>query len=247
MSLDFPASASALADITAATGIRAEWLLPVLFHESGFDPAIQNRAGAPYYGLGQNGVDDIQNYAGTDPQTYMTWPASKQLATVIKGYFSAAVHSAGPLRSGVRVYQAEYLPGTLNSAKKLDDVIASASNDPHGFYKANAGLDANHDGAITLADLATVVAASARQPAVQQAIKDTYAARDSMAGNPFSKPPPTDVNWDVYGDDYPQGGGGSDTNNVIAAVAVLVLAGAVAYGIKEDAFDGVIRKVKRLF
>lgn len=197
--LDFPAAADALWQIASATGIKPEWLLPVLSHESGFNPAVQNQAGASYFGIGQNGTADIQNYAGTDPQTYMTWPASKQLSTVVLGYFSAAVHSYGPLRSGVRVYQAEYLPGTLSTARKLTDVIASVDNDPHGFYSANAGLDVNHDGAITLGDLASIVAAEARKSVVQQAITATYAARD---GGGLGGPNPTDINEIVYGDDF---------------------------------------------
>jgi hypothetical protein len=238
--LDFPAAAVALWGITAATGIKPEWLLPILSHESGFDPSVPNRAGAPYYGIAQNGTADIAAYAGVDPQTYLTWPASQQLATVVKGYLSAAVHSYGPLRSGVRVYQAEYLPATLGTARKLTDVIASADNDPHGFYRSNPSLDPNHDGEITLADLATVVAAEARKPIVQQAIRETYAARDSAVKTSSS---PEDVNWIVYGDDYSV----ADRYPMASKIAVGILIAAAGLSVGYAIESGAARRLyKRL-
>ena len=45
MSLDFPAAADALWALYDATGIRPEWILPVLYSESGFNPAIVNSLG----------------------------------------------------------------------------------------------------------------------------------------------------------------------------------------------------------
>jgi hypothetical protein len=240
MSLD-AAAFPALWAISDATGVRPEWLLPVLNHESGLNPSLPNGAGAPYYGIGQNSTADIASYAGVDPATYLTWPASAQLSTVVKGYLTAAVHSYGPLRSGTRVYQAEYLPATLTTARKLSDTIASAADDPHGFYRANAGLDVNHDGVITLGDLATIVAAEARKAAVQQAITATYAARDSTSPGSSN---PNDVDHIVYGDDF----GGEFLNSPWGALgicaAIALTSAAVAYYIIEDK-PRAIRKYRR--
>jgi hypothetical protein len=232
--LDFPAAASALWGITAATGIKPEWLLPILSHESGFNPAVPNQAGAPYYGIGQNGTADIATYAGVTPDVYLTWTASQQLSTVVKGYLSAAVHSYGPLRSGVRVYQAEYLPATLPIAKKLTDTIASASDDPHGFYRANAGLDTNHDGAITLGDLASIVTAEARKQTVQQAIRDTYAARDTATVTSSS---PTDINEIVYGDDFSVLQQNPFLKSLLIGAGIVAVGGGVIYAIETHKLD----------
>lgn len=159
------------------TGIRPEWLLPVLFHESGFNPAIPNGQGAPYYGLGQNSPADIQRYAGVDVSTYLTWPASAQLNTVVLGYFKALVAQYGPLNSGARVYQAEFLPATLKTATGWDDVIAGANGPYASFYAANQSLDPNRTGQITLRSLAELVTKMAAAPAVQAAIQNAYAGR----------------------------------------------------------------------
>lgn len=232
--LDFPAAAAALWGITAATGIKPEWLLPILSHESGFNPAVPNSAGAAYYGIGQNGTADIAAYAGVTPDVYLTWPASQQLATVVKGYLSAAVHSYGPLRSGVRVYQAEYLPATLPVARKLTDTIASAADDPHGFYSANAGLDVNHDGVITLGDLATIVASEAKKSTVQQAIRDTYAARDGATAASTS---PMDINEIVYGDDFGVLQQNPFLKSILIGVGIVAIGGGVIYAIETHKLD----------
>lgn len=174
MSLDFPASGQALWDIYDATGIRPEYLLPVLAYESGFRPDVQNGAGAPYYGIGQNSTSDIATFAGVDPATYLTWSASQQLSTVVKGYFSRIVDKYGSLNSGTRVYQAEYLPGTLPDVTSLSGVLSSA---PSPYYEANRSFDHGSKGYITLDDLRQVVAAKSAEGYVQIAISQTYALR----------------------------------------------------------------------
>jgi hypothetical protein len=176
VALDFPAAGEALWSIFDATGIRPEYLLPVLAYESGFRPDIPNGAGAPYYGIGQNGVADIATFAGVDPETYMTWSASQQLATVVKGYFGRIVARYGQLNSGTRVYQAEYLPGTLPSVTSLDGVLSRA---PSAYYEDNKSFDHGGKGYITLDDLRMVVAAKAADGYVKSAIAQTYALRPS--------------------------------------------------------------------
>lgn len=174
MSLDFPAAGQALWDIFDVTGIRPEFLLPVLYNESGFRPDVQNFQGAPYYGIGQNGVGDIQGFAGVDPATYLTMSASQQLSTVVKGYFKRITDKYGPLNSGARVYLAEYLPGYLPTATSFDHVIASA---PSAYYEDNKTFDHGNKGYITLGDLNTTVANQAAKQAVQDAVAQTYALR----------------------------------------------------------------------
>ena len=190
MGLDMPAAGEALWAISDATGARPEYLLPVLANESGLDPSVANHAGAPYYGIGQNGTDAIAA-AGTDPQTYLTWSASEQLSKVVGPYFQGIANRYGDFGSGLRVYQAEFLPGTLASVNSLSGVIASA---PDATYEANKGFDTDNKGFITLGDLGAAVAHQAAQPYVQSAINAVYALRpfairhDSVYGTDFSTP-----------------------------------------------------------
>jgi hypothetical protein len=232
--LDFPAAAAALWAITAATGVKPEHLLPPLFLESGFDPSIPNAAGQPFYGINQASTQLISTYAGVDPQTYLTWPASQQLSTVVKGMIADIVHRYGPIRSATRMYQANFLPATLPTARQLSDVLTSP---PSPFYNANSGLDANHDGAITLGDLAVKMTQMAHRPQVQQAIRDTYAARDGATASASAAASPTDINEIVYGDDFSFMQQNPTLRNALVVAGILAVGGGVIYAIETRRLD----------
>ena len=177
MSLDAP-SYSVLWQITQETGVLPEYLLPVLYFESGFDPSIPNRAGEPFYGINQASTDLIANLAGVDPQTYLTWPASQQLSTVVRGYVKGLVNTYGEIRSATRLYQGNFYPESLKTAHALSDVIVSA---PSVAYNANKRLDKDGNGKITVGDLANVMLSAASSRAVQNAIAATYANKGRYA------------------------------------------------------------------
>jgi hypothetical protein len=196
--LDFPASADALWSLFDEGGPRPEYVLPVLYAESGFDPSTPNRQGAPYYGINQASVDLISQHAGVTPGVYLTWPASKQIATVVRGYMLALVAAHGPLRSATRVEQANYLPATLEKARGLSSVVV-LFGDP--YY--NAGLDVGGKGYVTVQDLAhfvgphgTAKSKEAWHANVEGAIARTYAERPSET--------PREP---VYGEDFGRGAG----------------------------------------
>jgi len=235
--LDFPAAGEALWAITSATGIKPEWLLPVLWLESGFNPAIPNGAGQPFYGLNQASVSLISQYAGTDPQTYLTWSASQQLNTVVAGYMKGLVSSYGALRSATRCYQANFLPGTLHTARQLSDIITAS---PSAFYNANSGLDVNHDGAITVGDLAANMKRAASTPQVQSAITQTYALKDSAS--PFSSSP-NDINEIVYGEDFSV----TDRYPVGSSIALAVLLGSLGLGVGYAIESGAAKRLYRRY
>jgi hypothetical protein len=189
--LDFPATAQVLWALWNAGGPRPEYLLPVLYSESGFDPSTPNRAGAPYYGIGQTAGTTLAD-AGVSVSDFLTWPASEQISHFVGPYFLSASRSYGPIRSGARAYQANFLPATLASARALDSVV-SQSGDP--YYASNQGLDWQHKGAITVRDLAHFIEHAARTPSVQAAIAQTYELR------PEDKP-----HEPVLGEDFSAGG-----------------------------------------
>jgi hypothetical protein len=170
------------------TGIRPEWLLPTLHIESGFDPSLPNAAGSPYYGIAQNGLRDITAAGAADAADYLTWSAEDQLARVVTPYFARLVKLEGPLRSAIRVYQGNYLPGTLRTARLLISVIAVRGTPA---YNENRVLDPLGQGAVTVAGLGLVVGQHAATPDVQAALAMAYAQRptERMASI-------------VYGQDY---------------------------------------------
>jgi len=218
MSLDFPATGQALWAMADASGIRPEWVLPVLYSESSFNPAVVNS-------IGCTGVNQLcQNI----PSGYASWTASQQIAGSVSPMMQSIEKQYGPLRSGARVYQANFLPGTLPYAKALSSVIAVRGSSAvirggggltnAAVYSANPGLDVNGDGQITLQDLATQVQRMASRSAVQQAIAQTYALRP---GESSTNP--------AYGTDFPIGAGLSVGVAFAIGSTVLAAGAAAAY------------------
>jgi len=155
------------------SGIRPEWALPMLYLESGFNPSLQNRAGAPYYGLAQDFGPYLQRH-GIAPADYLAMPASEQLAQIVVPRLAGMVKAYGPLRSATRVYQANYLPATVTRSPSLASVIAWRGSPE---YRDNAILDVTQDGAITVSDLAWWMAKEAAEPEVAAATARAYALR----------------------------------------------------------------------
>jgi hypothetical protein len=203
------------------TGVRPEYILPALHHESGFDPSRPNSAGYPYYGLNQVSGSYLAS-RGISPGDYLTWSASRQLREVVLPFLKAYAN----VRSATRLYQANFLPATLATAKSLSDVV-STRGDP--YYAANAGLDANRNGVITVSDLASVMAKDAASSAVQHAIASAYAIRPGES--------PKDP---VYGEDF-----GWFSRPYVVASAILIGGAAVAYGIHEGGLDAAWRALDR--
>ena len=171
MALDFPAAGLALWALYDAGGPRPEYVLPVLWAESNFSPSVTNSLG--YSGVNQASTTLLQAY-GIDPSAYTAWPASQQIAKVVTPFWLAIVKAHGPLNSGTRVYQANFLPATLGVATELTSILAGPGG---SVYAANSGLDYQHTGAIRVSDMAHSVAMAASNPQVQAAIASTYALR----------------------------------------------------------------------
>jgi hypothetical protein len=173
-----------------ATGIRPEYMAPVLWTESGFDPTRPNAAGAPYYGIAQSSLATI-TALGYTPATWLQASQADQIRLALLPYFAAEVKRFGPIRSATRAYQANFLPATLATVRGLGQIVT-----PGGlFYTSNASaLDPLHHGAITLSDLALVMAKAVEAPAVQQAIARAYVLRpnetprDPVYGQDFANP-----------------------------------------------------------
>lgn len=220
MSLDVPVSFAELWKITDATGgsLRPEYLLPLMFNESSLNPGADNGQG--FYGINQIAADPkTGKINGTiDPGDYKTWPASKQLRVVAGPFFEAQNSQYGPIRSGTRLYQANFVPASLPLAHDFPDVICAKGGKRYrgqedAFYRANAAnLDVGKKGAITVGDMAAAIGRALSHPTVDAYIAGAYVFRgEPRPGVVMGTPGLTPKN-PIYGSDFtPQGqyiGGG---------------------------------------
>jgi hypothetical protein len=198
----FPA---ALWNLYDKTGIRPEWVVPVLYAESGLNPASVNS-------LGCVGINQACPNAMAIPAGYTGWTASQQMNGLVTPMFQTIQTLYDPIRSGTRCWQANILPATLPStthpstkrvlpaAPYLSSIIATKTSPcpaaPQGgnYYCANRGLDYTNKGTITVSDLAHFISLKATVPYVKSVIASAYAVAPPGAG------PETDP---TYGTDFP--------------------------------------------
>jgi hypothetical protein len=171
------------------TGIRPEYLLPVLYFESGFNPAVPNAAGAPFYGIAQTSGAKLASL-GVTPAAFLAMSAGDQIRTAVLPYFAGVVQRYGAIKSATRAEQANFEPATLAYIRSLAQIL-----EPRGTraYADNArAFDPASHGAITLADLALAMSHAAAAPATKAAIARAYVLRPSAG--PACSP--------VYGEDF---------------------------------------------
>lgn len=201
--MKLPADAlAAVWSIYDATGLRPEYLLPVLWHESGFNPALPNAAGAPYYGVAQTGGGYIVQDLHMTVEAFLAASAAQQITLAVLPHMRAIVARYGPIRSATRAFQANFLPGTLPTARGLTQIVVPFSPSKGSVYASNA-LDPLHHRGILVSDLALAMAHASKQTDVRDAVSRAYAMRPS-------EPVPT-VD-PVYGSDF--------VNPLAAALAV---------------------------
>lgn len=168
--LDWPDFGYALWKVNNELGLKPEWVLPVLYLESRFDPAATNPSGC--VGLNQFCSSTYAHYVNVPVEQYRQWPASSQLAGPIFNYWRDALRS-GRIDSAARLMVAQLSHSLLTSTG--DGVVLSA---PSAEYYANAGVfDPTGKGYFTLQDIAGVLSYDLRQPAVQDALSRAYDAR----------------------------------------------------------------------
>ena len=188
------------------SGVRPEWVIPMLYTESGFDPSLPNAQGAAHYGIAQDYGPYLQRH-GIDPTAYLAMSAAEQLHAIVSPRLAELAKAWGPLRSATRVYQANYMPATVKRTPGLASVIAWRGSPE---YAANAWLDATRDGAITVSDLAYWMKKKAAQTEARRAILRAYELRPSEV--------PADV---VYGSDF--------ANPVTAGLVFAAAVSAIAH------------------
>ena len=179
----------ALWNLAVASGTRPEVFLTVWFAESGLEPTAQNVDGC--IGLNQTCPKEMggPGFPST-AEAYRALPAGQQVAWIAPQVHAAVKLNGGPFASAARYYQANLLPATLATAKRSGDVIASKAGPYPMEYAANAALDVNRDGRITLQDLGDYLAALVRDHGynVDQGAPLSVAIHTAYANRPPNAP-----------------------------------------------------------
>ena len=171
-----------------ASGIRPEYVLPVLYYESSFRPDALN-APTEASGLGQD-LGVYLRRKGIDPTDYRTWSAAEQIDRVIAPRLTTLAKHYGIPRSATRVYQSNFMPATLATAPALWSPVAWAGSQE---YASNPHVDRIGKGSITVSDFAALVASVKNAPELKNAIARAYQVRKT--DGPAREP--------IYGADFP--------------------------------------------
>jgi transglycosylase-like protein with SLT domain len=161
-----------LLQVSSEVQMKPEDLLNVMAVESGIDPTAHNANGnasgliqfmpSTLKGLGFQGSHaDFRHMSSVDQLDY------------VKKYIQGNMkYNGGPFTSAAQYYVANFLPVALQlpGIKQGDPKTILAAQNPTAphlpgvnthmesvYYNANAGLDADHDGAITYGDIQTVL------------------------------------------------------------------------------------------
>jgi Transglycosylase SLT domain len=144
----FPALTAASTQLGCVPGD----LLGIMMAESNVRPDIRNTNGGAT-GLIQFMPATLKGLGWPEtPDAFAKLSATDQMPYVVK-YLSPG---KGKFTSAGRLYQFVFLPGTMNKATQPGDAICSKDDSNTTLakaYAANAGLDANKDGKITIAEL----------------------------------------------------------------------------------------------
>lgn len=131
--------------------------LAVWCAESGLDPAAVNPSGGAR-GLNQM-MPETLRWLGA-PANFERLSAEQQLPWIERLIAQSEALIGGPFSSAARYYHANFFPATLARGGAPNTVVVARDANSaleRSAYAANVGLDVDHDGAITLADLDAVL------------------------------------------------------------------------------------------
>lgn len=130
-----------------------EVFLRVWNSESGLEPrAINRRSGA--CGLNQMMPRTLRLLGA--PEAFEMLPAERQLDWIELLISDGERRNGGPFATAARYYHANFFPRTMTRGASPETIVAArdaTDADERAAYAANALLDVDRDGAITLADL----------------------------------------------------------------------------------------------
>jgi hypothetical protein len=143
---DLPAFEQKVRTIAQALRVAPEWLMAVMYAESGFDPAVMNRQGSGAVGL-------IQFMPLTAGELHVSPAQLREMEPLaqldyVEAYFQQVQQRYGPYRDLTDLYLAVLYP----KARRQDPCYTLYAR-PALAYRQNAGLDENRDGKVTIDDI----------------------------------------------------------------------------------------------
>jgi len=134
--------------IAEELAVAPEWLMAVMYAESGFEAGIHNRKGSGAVGLIQF-MPTTARELGTTSQALAQMDAVGQL-DYVAAYFAQVKARYGPYQNLTDLYLAVLYPKA-----RQQDYCFSLYARPLQAYRQNAGLDENKDGKVTISDVHT--------------------------------------------------------------------------------------------
>lgn len=126
--------------------VAPEWLMAVMYAESGFDPGVENHRGSGAIGLIQF-MPATARELSVRPEALQQMTAIEQLGYVAD-YFETVQQRYGPYRDLTDLYLAVLYP----KARGQSPCYRLYAR-PSLAYRQNAGLDENQDGIVTVHDV----------------------------------------------------------------------------------------------
>jgi hypothetical protein len=157
-----------LADLGRRHDTDPEVFLAVWNMESTLNPKIVGSIGA----RGLNGMMPATLRWLGAPADFENLAAEDQLPWIEKLIEIGEKQNGGPFKTAARYEHSNFFPATMGRGSSPDTVVV-ARDGPDGreqqAYEANAALDLDHDGKVTLADLATWIDGGREWPRYQAA------------------------------------------------------------------------------
>jgi hypothetical protein len=143
---DTAAFAQAVDRVAQDLHIPPDWLMAVMYAESGLNPAAENRQGSGAAGLIQF-LPAAAGELGTSVPELRRMDATAQL-NYVHQYFRQVRQRYGPYTSLTDIYL-----GVLYPKARRQPATYVLYARPSRAYLQNAGLDEDRDGAVTVADI----------------------------------------------------------------------------------------------
>jgi subtilisin family serine protease len=170
--------------VAASLGTQAEYLLAVMNSESGIRANAHNRNGNAS-GLIQFMPATLVRLGWTNGHEAFRRLSAEEQLPFVERYYRPFVPQG--LNSTARLYQATFLPATLNRGSAPETVIVDVNNNDNAFaYGPNRGLDRRGDGRILVGDLTAFVDRAKRSPRWAEALQRLNAT----VPGPLPVPPP---------------------------------------------------------
>jgi subtilisin family serine protease len=170
--------------VATSLGTQAEFLLAVMNSESGIRANAHNKNGNAS-GLIQFMPATLVRLGWTQGHEAFRRLSAEEQLPFVERYYRPFVRQG--LNSTARLYQATFLPATLNRGSEPDTVIVDVNNNDNAFaYGPNRALDRRGDGRILVGDLTAFVERAKRSPRWGEALQRLNAA----APGPLPVPPP---------------------------------------------------------